>query len=306
MQGERVIWLNNEIIPVSKAKINVLAPTAQFGANVFEGIRCYWNEKEQQLYGFKLEAHYKRLKQSAKLFRLKLTYSEKQLQQALIDVVKKNSYKEDITVRQTLFVDGEGSWSAIEPIGMFVAPINKSRKNLRNEKPMSCCVSTWQRISDRCMSPRVKVGANYINSRLGQLEANGNGFDTCIFLNENGKVSEGPGSCFFMVRNGVLITPTLTSSVLESITREVIIDIARKVIGIEVKEREIDRTELYICEEAFLCGSMMEIGPIGQIDRYQIGNGETGGLTQILHKEYMNAVTGGLEQYKGCLTPIYK
>lgn len=302
---ERLIWLNGNIVPLKDATINVLSPTSQFGANVFEGIRCYWNEEKHQLYAFRLPEHYKRLKNSMKMFRMEDKYSVEELKQGLIDVVKANEYKEDIAVRQTVFIDGFGTWSSKGPINMFIAPIPKGR-TLNPSKPgMKCCVSSWERISDRNISPRVKVGANYVNSRMAQMEALENGYDSAIFMNSQGKIAEGPGSCFFIVRDGVLITPPLTASVLESITRDTIIKLARNVLNIETVERDIDRTELYICDEAFLCGSAMEVVPVLNVDGYTVGKGNPGELTQAIHGIYLDAVAGKILGYEKWLTPIY-
>lgn len=302
---ERFLWLNGEIVKLNDAKINVLAPSSQFGANVFEGIRCYWNEERGQLYAFRLEEHYKRLQNSAKLFRMNNPYSLQELQKYMTDTVRANAYHEDIAVRQTLFVDGFGSWFSTEPVGMFIAPIAKKRIANPIVKGEKTCVSSWERIGDRNMSPRVKVGANYINSRLAKLEAVDNGYDSALFLNRQGFVSEGTGSCFFMVNKGELITPALTDSILESITRDTIIQLARNELDIKVVERNIERTELYTCDEAFFCGSAVEIAPVLQIDSYRVGDGKVGGLTQKIHKMYLDAATGIYEKYMSWLTPIY-
>lgn len=304
--ANRYVWLNGEIVNVNDAKINVLSPTSQFGLNVFEGIRCYWNEKKQQLYVFRLEDHLKRLKRSQKLIQMEDKYTLEELEKALMDVVKANEYKEDIAVRQTLFVDGFGSWSSLGPVNMFVSPIPKAKTNPEyNKKGLHCCISSWQRIQDNSLSPRIKCGANYINSRMAQLEALKNGYDTTIFLNKDGKVSEGPGSCLFMVKDGVLITPLLTDSVLESITRDTIIRLARETLDIPVYERSVDRTELYTCDEAFLCGSAMEITPIFSVDKYTVGNGTAGDLTKKIHAKYLQVVTGNADEYPEWIKPIY-
>ena len=301
----RRIWFKGEILNVNDAKVNVLAPTAQFGLNVFEGIPCYWNEDEKQLYAFRLDDHYNRLIKSAKLLQIDCPYSVSELKQALIDVVKANEYDENLSVRQTLLVDGFGSWGSEGPVEMFVAPIPRGRTSAEyNKKGLNCCVTSWRRISDETLSPRIKCGANYINSRVGQREALRNGYDTCIFLNEAGKVSEGPGSCLFIVKNGELITPQLTDSVLESITRDTIIKIAKEK-GIHVVERTIDRTELYTCDEAFLCGSAMEMTPVLSVDKYVVGDGDTGSITRELHKTYLDVVMGKVDGFRDWATPIY-
>lgn len=301
----RRIWFKGEIMDVSDAKVNALAPTAQFGLNVFEGIPCYWNDEQKQLYAFRLDDHYNRLMKSARLLQIDCPYSKEELKRAFIDVIKANEYDENLSVRQTLFVDGFGSWGSEGPVNMFVAPIPRGRTSAEyNKKGLNVCVTSWRRISDEILSPRIKCGANYINSRVGQREALRNGYDTCLFLNENGKVAEGPGSCFFMVKDGMLITPQLTDSVLESITRDTIIKIAKH-MDIPVEERTIDRTELYTCDEAFLCGSAMEMTTILSIDKYIVGKGESGKMTKEMHLKYLDIVRNKLAIYEDWVMPIY-
>jgi branched-chain amino acid aminotransferase len=272
---------------------------------VFEGIPCYWNDEEKQLYAFRLEEHYNRLLRSAKLLELDCKYTKEDLKRAFMDVVKANEYDENLSVRQTLFVDGFGSWGSEGPVEMFIAPIPRGKTSAEyNKKGLNVCITSWRRISDENLSPRIKCGANYINSRVGQREALKNGYDTCIFLNKNGKVAEGPGSCLFIIKHGKLITPRLTDSVLESITRDTVIRIAENK-GYEVVERTIDRTELYTCDEAFLCGSAMEMTPVLSIDKYVIGTGDIGKTTKNLHLTYLDVVRGKAESFKGWVTPIY-
>lgn len=301
----RLIWFNGEILDVNEAKINILSPTSQFGLNVFEGIPCYWNDEDKQLYAFRLKEHYNRLIKSSHLLQIDCPFSIEELTQSFIDVIKANDYRENLSVRQTLFVDGFGSWSSDGPVGMFIAPISRGKTSAEyNKSGLHCSVSSWRRISEETMSPRIKCGANYINSRVGQREALRNGYDTCLFLNEQGKVSEGPGSCLFIVKDGQLITPVLTDNILESITRQTIIELAKE-LGIEVVERTIDRTELYTCDEAFLCGSAMELTPILSIDRYPIGEKVEESLVNRLHRYYLDVVTGRCELFKEWLTPVY-
>lgn len=303
-ENERLIWLNGEIKKIGDAKINVLSPTSQFGLNVFEGIRCYWNDEEKQLYAFRLKEHYMRLKKSQKLLKFENKYSISELEKAFIDIIVSNNYREDIAVRQTLFIQGFGSWSSKEELGMFIAPISKNLSNKEyNKKGLNCCVSTWRRISDNSLSPRIKCGANYINSRMAQLEAIERGYETAILLNEHGTVSEGPGSCLFIIKEDKkIVTPEISNSILESITRDSIIQICRNEFNLEVEERSISRTELYTCEEAFLCGSAMEINPINSVDGYKI-NGEE--LTKKISEAYMKIVRGKNKNYKKWLTKIY-
>ena len=304
--ANRLIWFKNRIINVNDAFINVLAPTSQFGLNVFEGIPCYWNDDEKQLYAFRLKEHYERLLKSARLLQLDNKFTVEDFKKALIDTVKANEYDENLSVRQTLFVDGFGSWGSEGPVEMFVAPIPRGRTSAEyNKKGLNCCITSWRRISDDNLSPRIKCGANYINSRAGQREALRNGYDTCIFLNAFGKVAEGPGSCFFMVKDRILITPQLTDSVLESITRDSIIQLAKHELGLKVEERTIDRTEVYLADEAFLCGSAMEVTPVLSIDKYPIRNAQNGIITEQIHKLYVDCAMGKVKSSLHWLTPIY-
>lgn len=305
--ANRLIWFKGQIMNVNDAKVNILSPTSQFGLNVFEGIPCYWNDEQKQLYAFRLSEHYDRLIRSAKLIQLNSPYSKDDYKKALVDTVKANEYDENLSVRQTLFVDGFGSWGSEGPVEMFVAPIPRGRTSAEyNKKGLNCCFTSWRRISDENLSPRIKCGANYINSRVGQREALRNGYDTCLFLNEVGKVAEGPGSCFFMVKGDTLITPRLTDSVLESITRDTVIKLATEELGMKFVERTIDRTEVYMADEAFLCGSAMEVTPIYTVDRYPIGTGEQGVWTKKIHLKYLECAQGKLEKYNNWLTAIYE
>ena len=304
--ANRLIWFKGQIMNVNEAMVNVLSPSTQFGLNVFEGIPCYWNDEQKQLYAFRLNDHYERLIRSAKLIQLDNKFTKEDFKKALTDTVKANEYDENLSVRQTLFVDGFGSWGSEGPVEMFVAPIPRGRTSAEyNKKGLNCCITSWRRISDENLSPRIKCGANYMNSRAGQREALRNGYDTCIFLNEVGKIAEGPGSCFFMVKGDTLITPRLTDSVLESITRDTVIKLATEELGMKFQERTIDRTEVYMADEAFLCGSAMEVTPIYTVDRYSIGTGGQGGWTKKIHLKYLECVQGKLEKYKDWLTPIY-
>lgn len=292
---ERLIWFKNELTPIKEAKIMVMSPTAQFGLNVFEGIPCYWNGEEKKMYAFRLDDHYNRLIRSAALLQIECPYTKEQMKEALKQVISANEFNENVSVRQTLFVDDFGSWRSDGPTEMFVIPTPRKFNNAEyTRKGLRVCVSSWRRISDNTLSPRIKCGANYINSRMGQREALRNGYDTCLFMNTAEKISEGPGSCFCMIKNGKLITPVLTDSVLESITRDTVMKIAADK-GIEVTERSIDRTELYTADEAFLCGSAMEITPIISIDGYDMP--EENGITRMIHDTYLEAAYHRDTQY---------
>ena len=302
---DRKIWFKGRIVLSDDAKINVLSPTSQFGANVFEGLRAYWNASEKQLHVFRLSEHTDRLQNSMKMLEFESEFTNEFLQKSVVDIIQANKFKEDLICRQTVFLDGFGSWSATGPVEMFIAPMAKGRY-YELTKGISVCISSWERINEKSLSPKIKMGANYMNSRMGQLEAVRNGYDSAIFLNQEGTVSEGPGSCVFIVKDGVLITPPLTASILDSITRSTIIDIARDDLGLKVIERDVEKNELYIADEVFMCGTAVEVVPVFSVDKVQVGQGLEGRVTLNIKDLYLQIVRGKVEKYKKWLTPVYE
>jgi len=298
------IWFNGKLVPFNEAKLHVLTPTCLYGINVFEGIRGYWNDEAKELYCFRLDDHYKRLYESAKIMRFNVQYTKNDLTGALLNLLKINNIKEDVQIRHSIYLDGFGSWHSTDPIGMFIS-CKPSGRSYGGKKSISCCISSWERINDRSISPRIKAGSNYQNSRMAQMDAIVNGYDSTIIMNKNGKVAEGPGSCIFIFRDNKLITPPITSSILESITRDTILSLAEKELNLQVQERDIDRTELYVAQELFFCGTAVEIMPITSVDRIVIGDGEPGPITNALMQKFFQIVRGKVKEYNKWLTPTY-
>jgi len=302
---DRLIWFKGALMPAHEAKVSVLSPTAQFGLNVFEGLRGYWNPDREDIFIFRMQDHLDRLAASCRLIGLASPYDVDQITAAVREVLRANDYREDVAVRATLFVDDEGSWSSSKPVGMFVAPIVKARRDIHDTSGVRACVSTWERIDDRSMPPRVKAGANYINGRYAHLEARAAGYDLPILLDRTGKVSEGAGSCLMMIRDGVLVTPPASASILESITRDTLLAIATD-LDIPTEVRVIDRTELYLASEVFLCGSAAEITPLAAIDRYTVGSGQMGPVTLRLLQRYLDVVSGDTDtDHDAWRTPVW-
>lgn len=304
MSANRLIWFKGALIPADQALVPVLSPTAQFGLNVFEGIRGYWNPQTRDINLFRLPEHLDRLDESCRLIGITSPYDSAQITGFIRDVLRANDYRCDVAVRATLFVDEEGSWSSSTPVDMFVAPIDRPRRDINQTSGARACISTWERISDRAFPPRIKAGANYINGRYAHLEAQRNGYDLPVLLGRDGTVSEGAGSCLFMVRRGRLVTPTATNSILESITRDTLIQIATAE-NLPVDIRPIDRTELYMADELFLCGSAAELTPLTSIDGHQMGAGTIGPITRHLLTRYLNVASGLDPEFTGWQTPVY-
>ena len=300
---ENKIWLRGKIVLESEATVNILAPTSQFGLNVFEGIRCYWSQDKKSLYVISLDEHIDRLFESCKLIGIQSPYSKEQIIDYFKQTVIANNYESDVAVRVTIFGDGIGSWNNTENFDMFIAPIERQRTDIDSLIGKSACISSWQRINDNIMPPRAKVGANYIHSRYAYLQAKRDGYDLPIFLGLDGKITESSGACLFIIKNSKLITPDTTSSILESITRTTIIEFAKSK-GIEVEERKVDRTELYLADEIFLAGTAAEITPITSVDQFNINDNKIGKMTYELYKEYLNFVSGANKVFKHYLTKI--
>jgi branched-chain amino acid aminotransferase len=301
----KFVWMNGKIIAFEEARIHVSSPVIKFGTAVFEGIRGYWNEEDKELYAFRLQEHYQRLMESVKIMRMDLEYSIEDCAQMLIDLFRKNEFREDVHARHTVYVGGYGNMKARGPIEMTVVSSPRGR-SYDIENGIRCAISSWKRIDDGCMPPRIKCNANYQNGRLAYLQAVEDGYDYPLLLTSAGKLSEAPGACVFLVRKGELVAPPVTASILESITRATILQYSKEELNITAVEREVDRTELYVAEEAFLCGSGAEIVPIISVDKFPIANGKPGPVTRMIQKFYFDMVRGKNPKFRHLLTPTYQ
>jgi branched-chain amino acid aminotransferase len=301
-------WMNGKLVPWNEATIHIGTECVLRGENVFEGERAYWNEAEQELFIFRHAEHIARLRQGARIMRMTVPYSDAEIEAACIGLIRACGYRGSVHFRPVVYF-GQGELTAWQPheieTGMFILAFSMPSTKAVTEGVRSC-VSTWRRNSDLASPSRIKSGANYHNSRLAYVDARLNGFQVPILLNAAGKVAEGPGACFMMVRKGKLITPPVTADILESITRDTLIELARNELGLEVIEREIDRTELYVCDEAFFCGSGHEVSPIVSIDHYEVGAGGIGPITKRLQTLYFDVVSGRMAKYRHWLTPVWR
>jgi len=296
------IWMNGDLVPEPEAKLPVNSAAVFYATNVFEGLRAYWNQADEETYCFRLSEHFARFRESMKMMRFTIPYSDADLHAAVRQVLAGNELREDIHMHLVAYVAGAGL-DATEPTGLY---INPRRRGRLSEGGLRCCVSSWVRTSDNAIPIRLKSGSNYQNGRLATLQAKADGYDAPIFLNQHGRVAEGTGATFFMVRKGQIVTPPVTSDILESITRTTLIErLCPEVLGMPVVEREIARTELYVAEEAFFCGSGYEITPITSVDRFPLGDGHVGAMTQKLLTAYMNIVRGTDKRYPEWRTPVY-
>lgn len=304
--SQNVVFMDGVYVPYSDAKISVRAHAFLYGTSVFEGIRAYWNESEGQLYTFRMREHYERLLNSCKIMNLPIAYNIDELCEFTIELLRKNKPKCNTYLRPT-------AYNAAEQIGpkllsdvnnflVFSTPIGDY---VNISKGLNVCVSNWRRVDDNAIPPRAKIAGSYANTSLIITEALKAGFDEAIVLSNDGKVTEGSAMNLYLVQDGKLVTTQTTDNILMGITRDTVKEIAQNEFGLEVIERTISRTELYISDEAFFCGTGAQISPIGSIDNRIVGEGGVGEITKKIQDLYFKVVMGEVEQYKKWLVPVY-
>lgn len=299
----KFVWFDGKFITLDKASVPVTTHAIHYGTSVFEGIRAYWNSKN--LFIFRLEDHIKRFRNSGRYYSISLNFSNKQIENAIIDLCKKNKMKKSCYIRPFYFVGEYGinlhvTEKAPTIVAIFMFPFG----DLFNKKGITAGVSSWRKFSVSTTPPQAKMGGNYLNSILATQEAKRNGYDEAILLDKLGNVSEAPGENIFIVKDNQIITPPLSSSALAGITRDSIFQLAED-MGYKVVIREISRSELYIAEEVFLSGTAAEITPIIRIDKNEIGNGRVGTITSEIMSDYTDVVMNRNEKYSEWLTGVY-
>ena len=295
---------NGHLVGYETAMAHVMSPALKYGLSVFEGLRAYWNDDEKQLYVFRLQEHTERLFQSMKLLRFEPAFGPDAINDLTLELLRRNDVRSAAHIRTIAYLDGKGEHIVPGPVSYAISALVRPR-SAQVERGIRCQISAWTRISDTAMPPRIKTGGNYVNSRLARYQAKHDGYDEAILLNGAGKVAESPGCCIFLRRRDELITPDVTSGILESITRETVMDLAREK-DIRVTERAVDKTELYAAQEIFLVGSAAEILPVTDVDGIAIGSGAPGAVTKDLQNAYFDAVTGKDGANRGWLTGVYR
>jgi branched-chain amino acid aminotransferase len=305
MNANRFAFFNGEFIPIEQAQVSVMTAALNYGLGVFEGIRAYWNADDAQLYVFHLREHMERLKRSCAIMFMELPYSVDDLCNLTIELLRREGFREDAYIRPLVFKSDHTIAVRLnnmtDAFALYAVPFGQYIPG----SAVRACVSSWRRIEDNIMPSRAKVSGGYVNSALAKTEALLNGYDEAIVLGSDGQVSEASAANLYIVRHGALVTPPITSDILEGITRRVVAELAQAELGVQVIERPIDRTELYVAEEAFFCGTGAEVKPIIEIDRRPVGNGEVGSITARLVELYSTVVRGQAPTYRAWCTPVY-
>jgi branched-chain amino acid aminotransferase len=299
----KYIWFDGKLILLNMAKVPVTTHAIHYGTSIFEGIRAYWNSKN--LYVFRLNDHVKRFRNSGKFYNITLNFSDREVENAVIDLCKKNNIKKSCYIRPFYFVGQYGinlhvTKKAPTHMAIFSFPFG----DLFNKNGISATISKWRKFNDISTPTQAKMGGNYLNSILATQDAKQRGFDEAILLDQSGNVSEAPGENIFLVKNNKLVTPSLSSSALDGITRKSIITLAKD-MKLEVKTRKVSKNELKLADEIFLSGTAAEITPIIKIDKKKIGDGKVGNMTKLFMDTYSDIVMNKNKTHSKWLTTVY-
>jgi len=302
----RYAFFRGRIVPYAEAKVGVLTHGLNYGTGVFSGIRGYWNDEEKELFVFRPRDHYRRFLESAKMLAMELPLTEADLTAALMELLRTEGYREDCYARTLGFYADETVGVRLHDLTPEVSIVTLPYgRYIENEEGAHVTISSWRRVDDNAIPARGKIVGAYVNSALAKSEAMRAGFDDALVLNGEGHVSEGSAANFFLVRNGIVVTPPVTDNILEGITRRTVMELLRQELGSEVLERSIDRSEIYVAEEAFLVGTGVQVVAITRVDHRPIGAGRIGPVAGRLRELYFDVVRGRRAEYRHWCAPVY-
>ncbi len=299
-------FFEGKIVPFSEANVSIATHAIHYGTAAFGGLRGYWNAEKEELFVFRPKDHFTRLMGSARMLRMSLPYTPEGLVPILTELLRKEGLREDCYIRPLVYkatpTIGVRLHDLEDQLAIFAIPFGQY---VKNEEGMHVTVSSWRRIDDNAIPARGKIAGAYVNSAMMVTDAKLAGFDDAIAINEDGHIAEAAAANFFIIRNGVAITPPITSNILEGITRRTVLQLLREDLGIPVEERLIDRTELYIADEAFSCGTGYQVAAVTRVDYRDVGDGKLGPITRSLRDLYFDLVRGKIAKYSDWLAPVY-
>lgn len=300
-------FFKGRIVPYGEAKVGVLTHTLNYGTGAFGGIRGYWNSDAEELYVFRIRDHYRRFLDSAKLLSMELPYSIEDLSRTTVELLRTEKHRTDCYVRPLAYFSDETIGVRLHALHPEVSIVSfPFGSYVTNEEDLHATVSSWTRVDDNVIPARGKIVGSYVNSALAKTDAQRAGYDEAIVLNHNGHISEGSAENFFMIRNGIAVTSRITDNILEGITRRTMMILLRDELGVPVEERAIDRSEVYLAEEAFFCGTGVQMAAITTVDRRPVGAGRIGPVTAKLRRLYFDVVRGKVQKYRDWCTPVYQ
>jgi branched-chain amino acid aminotransferase len=297
-------FFEGEIVPLDQAKIGIATHAFNYGTGCFGGIRAYWNDEREQLYIFRAKKHFNRFLESCRLLNIQLSFSLDDLIEITIELLRRDNYRENAYMRPLAYKATEDITPRLYDLEDEYAMFTRPQGNYIKLQ-VHAGTSSWRRVDDNSIPARGKITGAYINSSFARTEAHWNGYDEAIVLNQDGHVSEGSAENFFMIRQGKLITPSTHDNILEGVTRATVMELAKDELGLEVVERSIDRSELYLAEEAFFTGTGAQVAAIVSVDHRPLGDGDTGPLTRQIQELYFRTVRGDNDRYLHWVTPVY-
>jgi branched-chain amino acid aminotransferase len=300
-----IAYFEDGFRPLGQCRIHPLTHAFHYGTGVFEGIRGYWEESGSQVFLFRAEDHYRRWRANARLLDLEPSLTARELCEVTAELVRRNRFRHDVYIRPIIYHSKVGIGVAYGPESRFLIAVLPFSGYLDARHGLKVGVSSWRRISDNAVPSRAKICGAYVNSALASREARRQGFQDAVLLNEAGTVSEGAAFNVFLIRNGRLITPDVTQSILEGITRDTVIKLAARELQLGSEERPVARSELYQAEEVFFTGTAVEIAPVIEIDGRPVGHGRPGKITGELQRLYREVVHGLLPAYASWCYPVF-
>ena len=303
---QALAYFRGDYVPLADANVNITTHALHYGTAVFEGIRGNWNEQKGELFVFRAREHYERLLQGCKIMLMDIPHSIDELMDITVQLVERCGYREDLYIRPIVYKSEElvANLKLHELASDFALIVVPFGSYIEGDGAIRCCTSSWRRIDDTIIPPRVKIAGHYVNSILAKTEAVLGGYDEAIFMNQDGSVSEGSGENLFLVSNGALYTPLVSENNLTGITRDSAWTLAEDELGLEVVERRIRRSEIYLADEAFLTGTAAHIIPVGELDNRPIGDGGVGPITGKLREMYLGLIRGDNPKYAHWSTAI--
>lgn len=299
-------YFRGRIVPYSDARVGVMTHALNYGTGTFGGVRAYWNSEEEQLFLFRPLDHFRRFLNSAKLLCMELHLAPEDLRDLTLELLRAEGYREDCYIRPLAFkadeVIGVRLHDLRDEFSIVAVPFTRY---IEADEKAHVTFSAWRRVDDNSIPARGKITGAYVNSAFIKTDAMRQGFDEALVLTREGHVSEGSAENVFIIRDGVLITPPVTENILEGITRRTVIDLARRELGLEVIERPIDRTEVYLCDELLLTGTAAAITVVTKVDYRPIGTGEMGPAALRLRRLYDDVVRGRVPRYRHWNEPVY-
>jgi len=300
-------FFRGQIVPIEKAQVSIMTHALNYGTGCFEGLRAYWNEQDQQLYVFRMTEHYERMHRSSRILHIQLPYTVDELNQITLELLRREGYRQDIYIRPLAYkadkIISVRLHDLTDGFAIFAIPFGRY---IEREEGAHVCISSWRRVDDNAVPARAKITGAYVNSAFAKTDAMLSGYDEALVLTQTGHISEGSAENFFMVRDGHLITPLVTSNILEGITRDTIIVLAREEMGLHTVQRSIDRSEIYVCDEAFLTGTGVQVAAITQVEHRPVGTGTIGPVVSHLRELYFDVVRGRNPRYPHWRTPVYE